>query len=238
MSIREDILALDPDLLASRNDVLIAQTVSAGRTALGMVERAEFSAWAAASGFRATLEDLAGDKTSPLRASALSCLDVIRGGAAGIDFAWPENKAMLDAWIAAFLAQIGHESGGLRYLREIWGPTPAQNRYEGRLGLGNIEPGDGFRYRGRGLIQITGRANYRAVSEALGVDFVASPEKLEMPEYAAMSAAWFWKTNGLNDLADAGDFVAITRRINGGLNGVEDRIARLSTVRAVLDEVA
>lgn len=125
--------------------------------------------------------------------------------------------------VAAFIAQIGHESGQLRYVREIWGPTPAQARYEGRAGLGNTTPGDGFKYRGRGLIQVTGRANYAACGEALSVDLVNQPELLEQPQYACMSAAWFWATNGLNTLADAGEFERITRRINGGLNGLAER---------------
>lgn len=85
--------------------------------------------------------------------------------------------------------------------------------------------GDGSKYRGRGLIQITGRANYAACGEALGVGLVNQPERLEQPQYACMSAAWFWATKGLNTLADAGNFERITRRINGGLNGQDDRLA-------------
>ncbi|VVP19419.1 hypothetical protein PS858_03728 [Pseudomonas fluorescens] len=126
--------------------------------------------------------------------------------------------------VAAFIAQIGHESGQLQSVREIWGPTPAQRKYEGQEDLGNTEKGDGSKYRGRGLIQITGRANYAACVEALGVDLISQPELLELPQYAAMSAAWFWKQKGLNDLADKDQFNAITRHINGGLNGLEDRL--------------
>lgn len=128
---------------------------------------------------------------------------------------------------AAFIAQIGHESGRLRYVREIWGPTPAQKRYEGRKDLGNVEPGDGFKYRGRGLIQITGRANYRKCGQALGVGLESSPELLEQPKWAAESAAWFWAEHGLNELADRGTELAfrqITKRINGGFNGYAERL--------------
>ena len=125
--------------------------------------------------------------------------------------------------VAAFIAQIGHESGQLRWVREIWGPTAQQAGYEGRADLGNTVKGDGSKYRGRGLIQITGRDNYAACGEALGLDLLSKPELLELPQYAAMSAAWFWSTKGLNTLADKGDFVKITRRINGGLNGQADR---------------
>ena len=127
--------------------------------------------------------------------------------------------------VAAFIAQIGHESGQLKYVKEIWGPTKAQARYEGRADLGNTQPGDGSKFRGRGLIQITGRANYKACGEALGLDLIRHPELLEQPQYACLSAAWFWATNGLNTLADADKFEAITRRINGGLNGQLHRVA-------------
>lgn len=141
-----------------------------------------------------------------------------------------------DARQAAFIAQIGHESGRLVYVRELWGPTPAQSRYEGRADLGNTQPGDGKRFMGRGLIQITGRANYQRVSDALGADFVASPELLETPTNAALSAAWFWSTHGLNELADAGDFRTITVRINGGMNGYADRLALLALAKSALTE--
>lgn len=133
--------------------------------------------------------------------------------------------------LAAFLAQIGHESGRLVYVREIWGPTSAQNRYEGRLDLGNVKAGDGKRYKGRGLIQTTGRANYRATRDGLREflmnvpDFEALPDELEKPDMAALSAAWYWYSRDLNTLADAGDFRRITLKINGGLNGYADRLA-------------
>ncbi len=136
---------------------------------------------------------------------------------------------------AAFLAQIGHESGRLRYVREIWGPTDAQKRYEGRQDLGNTQPGDGKRFMGRGLIQVTGRANYTRVAAALGIpDLLDKPEQLEQPEHAVRSAGWFWKTHGLNELADAGDFIRITRRINGGVNGLPDRQALLASATEAL----
>lgn len=124
---------------------------------------------------------------------------------------------------AAFLAQIGHESGRLVYVRELWGPTTQQAKYEGRADLGNNQPGDGFKFRGRGLIQVTGRNNYTLAGRALGLPLIDDPQQLEQPINAARSAAWFWKTHGCNALADAGDFKALTRRINGGLNGLADR---------------
>ena len=136
--------------------------------------------------------------------------------------------------VAAFIAQIGHESGQLKYVKEIWGPTAAQAKYEGRKDLGNTVAGDGSKYRGRGLIQITGRANYMACGEGLGLDLIKQPELLEKPQHACMSAAWFWATRGLNTLADAGQFDKITQRINGGQNGAADRQALYARALKVL----
>ncbi len=119
----------------------------------------------------------------------------------------------------AFLAQIAHESGEFRYLHEL----ASGAAYEGRKDLGNTEQGDGIRFKGRGLIQLTGRSNYQLISNDLGVDFVSNPELLEQPQYAAESAGWFWNLKKLNRLADIGDFVLITKRINGGTNGLLNR---------------
>lgn len=153
---------------------------------------------------------------------------------------------------AAFLAQIGHESGGLRYAKEVWGPTAAQLRYEGRADLGNTQPGDGKRYRGHGLIQITGRYNHAAVRDRLRAkfhsdgpwvpDFEADPEALALPEWAALSAADFWYSHNLNKWADAGDFDGVSDIINrgrktakdGDANGYDDRLARYYAARKVL----
>jgi putative chitinase len=136
--------------------------------------------------------------------------------------------------IAAFIAQIGHESGRLVWQREIWGPTASQRGYEFRHDLGNDSAGDGYTYRGRGLIQITGRANYRICGKALRLDLELHPELLEQPDIASRSSGWFWKTHGCNELADNGDFVAITKRINGGLNGQPERLALLESTTAAL----
>lgn len=162
-------------------------------------------------------EDLA-KSTGATRPAAERFLPHIEAAAAEFEINTPVR-------LAAFLAQVGHESGGLHWLREIWGPTIAQTHYEGRADLGNTEAGDGLVYRGRGLIQITGRANYREVGEALGVDLETNPDKLETAELATRSAAWFWKKHGLNELADGGDFALVTRRVNGGLNGYDERFA-------------
>lgn len=136
--------------------------------------------------------------------------------------------------VAAFLAQIGHESGRLRYVHELWGPTLAQAGYEGRADLGNVCTGDGIRFKGRGLIQVTGRANYKACGSALGLDLESHPEMLEQPDIAARSAGWFWSTHDCNEWADRGNFEAITRRINGGLNGQAERLALWGSVKATI----
>lgn len=139
---------------------------------------------------------------------------------------------------AAFLAQVGHESGGLHYTTEIWGPTAEQRRYEPpcvkAVQLGNTHPGDGRRYRGHGLIQITGRMNHARMGHALGVDLERTPELLAWPKLAARSAACFWHSHGLNEEADAGDFVRLTRRINGGTNGLADRQRLWAHAKAAL----
>lgn len=122
---------------------------------------------------------------------------------------------------AAFLSQLAHESGRFYYVEEI----ASGKAYEGRKDLGNTQPGDGVRFKGRGLIQLTGRSNYRQLSQQLGVDFENNPELLKTPQYAVQSACWFWDSRNLNELADVRDIRAITKRINGGYNGFADREA-------------
>jgi putative chitinase len=142
---------------------------------------------------------------------------------------------------AAFLAQLAHESAQFRFMEEIWGPTAAQRRYEppGKLAgdLGNTEPGDGRRFKGRGPIQITGRANYRRFGDVLGLDLVSAPEQAALPDVAFRIAALYWSKKGLNELADrvtAEAFREITRRINGGFNGLAERERFYETAKAVL----
>lgn len=129
---------------------------------------------------------------------------------------------------AAFLAQIAHESGEFRYMRELWGPTDAQKRYEPpsekAAELGNIYPGDGKRFLGRGAIQLTGRANYRKYGIFLRVDLENFPDMAAAPDICFRIAGAFWKKNGLNELAEKGEFKMITRRINGGLSHYDQRL--------------
>ena len=139
---------------------------------------------------------------------------------------------------SAFLAQIAHESAELRFMEELWGPTEQQKKYEPpsdlAKSLGNTEPGDGFRYRGRGPIQITGRANYKKYGDLLEVDLVGNPDLAATPQYAFSTAGLFWKLNGLNELADKQDFTKITKRINGGLTGLADRQRYYDVAKDVL----
>lgn len=134
---------------------------------------------------------------------------------------------------AHFLAQVAHESGELRYCEEI----ASGAAYEGRVDLGNTQPGDGVRFKGRGLIQLTGRANYTKYGKARNRDFTTD-EKPKLiatdPSLAVDVACWFWTQHGLNTLADKDDVVAITRVINGGLNGLADRQAKLARARFFL----
>jgi putative chitinase len=137
---------------------------------------------------------------------------------------------------AAFIAQVAHESGGFHFVREIWGPTAAQIRYEGRKDLGNTHPGDGHRFLGRGWIQLTGRANMTHYGKLLGFDLVNHPELAEGTAVAWLTAGAYWNEHGLNALADRGDLVAITRRINGGLNGYAVRHAYYRKALEVLGQ--
>lgn len=165
-----------------------------------------------------------------------------------------------DQRIAYFLAQIAHESANFLHLEENLDYSAARLLevfpthfsadlaadvehnpvkignivYANRMGNGDVDSGDGYLFRGRGLIQITGRNAYRRVMGGLGVDVQSDPDKLLEPLYACLSAAWFWRQNGCNDLADAGFFVAITRKINGGLTGEPEREALLKIAQAAI----
>jgi putative chitinase len=138
--------------------------------------------------------------------------------------------------VCHYLAQILHETGAFVYKEEIWGNTPAQLRYETRADLGNTPEidGDGKRYKGRGDIQITGRTNYKAISKALGVDFLLKPELLIEEPYCTLCGGWFWHTRNLNRFADTDNLNAVTRRVNGGINGIEDRRKWLLKAKSVL----
>jgi len=132
--------------------------------------------------------------------------------------------------IAAFLGTIQVESGNLRYVEEI----ASGAAYEGQRDLGNTEPGDGVRFKGRGLIQLTGRANYVAFGNNVGVDFTKNPDLLETPRYAVQASTWFWNRHDLNDAADRGDMDTVTRKVRGALGPAAHQDQRTATYRRAL----
>ncbi len=132
-----------------------------------------------------------------------------------------------------FLGQLGHESGNLRYTEEI----ASGEAYEGRADLGNTQTGDGVRFKGRGLIQITGRSNYTAYGTSRHTDYVTEPNNRLLATDASVAvdcSGWFWSANGLNALADSDDIRAVTRTINGGYNGLDDRTTRTNKAKCIL----
>jgi len=162
---------------------------------------------------------------------------------------------------ASFIGQCQHESDNFRTLEEnlhysaprlmaVWpsrfpsldvaaqyanNPEKLANKiYSGRMGNGDEESGEGYAYRGRGLIQMTGKESYANCGSGLGMDFIGNPNWLVDPKYAALSAGWFWNKKGLNNLADAQDYETMTKRINGGLNGLDDRKAKIVKALSVL----
>ncbi len=156
-----------------------------------------------------------------------------------IKFLLPLNTTMerfrinTPARMAAFLAQITHESGSLHYVEEI----ASGEAYEGRKDLGNTKPGDGQKFKGRGLIQLTGRANYDRCGKGLGIDLIENPKAVCLPFLAADVSGWFWNEHNLNSFADVGLFGKITRVINGGYNGSVERVKYYNNCRKVLKVV-
>jgi putative chitinase len=183
-------------------------------------------------------------KITPIKAE--EWIDAINETFERFDISTPERQA-------CFLGQCAHESGGFATLKEnlnysaegltkVWpkrfpsleaaqpyhrNPEKIANKvYADRMGNGDEASGEGFKYRGRGLIQLTGKDNYKACGDALGVDLVDDPDLVATPQYAALSAGWFWDKNHLNKFADANDMTGLTKRINGGTHGLDDRVAR------------
>lgn len=156
-------------------------------------------------------------------------------------FVDPLNKAMMEFEIdnpvreQMFLAQVCHESGGFHYVREL-ASGAEYDIGKKAVSLGNTpeDDDDGELYKGRGLIQITGRANYAACGDALGLDLLTEPSLLEQPDNACRSAGWFWWSHHLNELADSNNFLLITKRINGGLTGYQDRLNYLAVLQQVM----
>lgn len=142
-----------------------------------------------------------------------------------------QKRGLKGKELAAFLAQCSHESGGFRFMTELWGPSLQQQRYEGRRDLGNTEKGDGYKYRGRGFIQLTGRNNYRRAGKALGLPLEEKPDLVSTPDIAAQVAVWYWKNDVAPNITNWDDTKSITRIVNGGYNGYHDRLARYAAFK-------
>lgn len=201
-----------------------------------------------------------GGRTDMIDAVALTCIGIASSWARPLNDAMGQYEIDTLAREAMFVAQCAHESAGFAVLVENlnYGPagllatwpkhfSPEQavdyahdperiaNRaYCFRNGNGAEDSGDGWKYRGHGLIQITGRSNYEACGRSFGVNLLESPDDLTDPTYACLSAAWFWRRAGCNQLADAGNFIGTTRRINGGTNGQPDRERWLRKVKGAM----
>ena len=179
-----------------------------------------------------TLALLAGTNENDNMRSTLAGLQ--RGGV-GAGLERPHRLAM-------YLGQLSHESAGWKYDRELWGPTAAQKRYDTRTDLGNTAAadGDGYLYRGRGPIQITGKSNYAQFTawarkmDRDAPDFVKNPDAVNTDPWEGLGPIWYWDTRSINALADRGDFEAVTKRINGGLNGYADRQQRYARAALIL----
>ncbi|NJL81816.1 MAG: peptidase M15 [Chloroflexaceae bacterium] len=191
--------------------------------------------------WRLSWEDGEESDDEPMRMFTEADLKTIMPQASSADirtYVEPINKTLYDFDLdtktraAAFIAQVAHESGSLKYKEEI----ADGSAYEGRLDLGNIKPGDGRRYKGRGLIQLTGRANYRQAGEAMKLPLEDQPELVVRDPYInAAIAGWYWQSRNINAVAERGDFAAVTRRINGGLNGQSDRLEFWERAKKVLN---
>ena len=180
-----------------------------------------------------TPDTLAAIAGKPVNSNMISTVAGLAQAGVGAGLNRPHRLAM-------YLGQLAHESMGWHYDREVWGPTKAQKGYEGRKDLGNTQPGDGSKFRGRGPIQLTGRDNYRAFTawarsmDPRAPDFVADPDAVLTDPWEGLAPIWFWDRGGLNRYADQGDFLTVTRRINGGTNGLADRERRYVQAALVL----
>jgi len=179
-----------------------------------------------------------GDHTAPggISASQLKAIMPGLGDAKANAYVPHLNRAMKEAGIttprrqAMFLAQVGHESGGLKWMEEL----ASGRAYEGRRDLGNAHRGDGARFKGRGPIQLTGRANYTRAGRDLGLDLVNNPKQVASPEVGFRTAAWFWKEHGINAVADRMDLKGATRPINPALRNMPDRAAFYARAKRAL----
>lgn len=156
------------------------------------------------------------------------------GIADGMDKYCPQYSINTPLRLAHFIAQACHETCGFKFLHEIWGPTKQQRGYEGRADLGNVRPGDGYLYRGRGIFQLTGRQNYKTAGAELALPLEVEPELAADPVISVRIACHYWMTHSINLPADADNAVLVTHKINGGTNGLASREAYLAKAKHLL----
>jgi putative chitinase len=194
-----------------------------------------------AFGYSLTVDSIAGPATYGALFAYMGAKDTAAAFGKAADEYWPIFGINSPLRIAHFLAQGAAETGNFRYLREIWGPTPAQKGYEGRADLGNCIAGDGQRFLGRGIFQITGRDNYERYGKRCGLDLACNPKLAEDPATALRVACLYWNDHQLNLYADADNILAVSNGINRGNpqsarepNGYEARKAALRKAKTVL----
>jgi len=158
--------------------------------------------------------------------------DIVAGVAAGFDGLAATAGLTTRLRICHFLAQAAHETDRFRTLEEYGGQSYFA-RYEGRRDLGNIVAGDGARFHGRGIVQLTGRANYRRFGLAVGVDLEREPERAKEPEISLRVAFAYWRERGCNAAADADEIVRVTTLVNGGRNGLAERTRLLAAAKGI-----
>lgn len=192
-------------------------------------------------GYALAVDGIPGPKTYGALFSYLGAKDTAAAFGLSAALHWPAYEITTPLRIAHFMAQAAAETGYFRYLKELWGPTDAQKRYEGRADLGNTIPGDGFRFRGRGIFQITGRDNYERYGKRLGIDLACNPDFAAQPDTALQIACLYWDDHKLNLYADADNILAVSNGINRGNpasvrepNGFAARKAALAKAKAVL----
>lgn len=194
-----------------------------------------------ALGYSLTVDNDAGPKTMAALFAYAGAKDTAAQFGAAAAKLFPEYGITTPLRMAHFIAQCIAETGGFKWLRELWGPTPAQRGYEGRADLGNNQPGDGHKFLGRGCFQITGRDNYERYGKRLGLDLTNNPQLAEQPETALAIACLYWTDHKLNDYADADNILATSNGINRGSptstrtpNGFPARQAALAKMKKVL----
>lgn len=192
-------------------------------------------------GYPIAIDDVAGPQTYGALFAYMGARDIAGElGTAAADL-FPRYAITTSLRVAHFIAQAAAETGAFRWLRELWGPTATQIGYEGNRALGNTEPGDGYKYRGRGIFMLTGRANYQDYGQRLGLDLIDRPELAATPGVALRIACLYWSDHRLNDYADADNILGVSNGINRGNpasirepNGFSERKAELAKAKAVL----